>query len=147
MGDLDKLVRKIIEKKKINMSCGEAWMIFHAWREDSELGYEILESSASCPSFQMMSKEEFEKGRNSQTLSEYYCDIWQEGYTKEEIVSDLVKELEIKEGEDRYFEWICDYSVGESTQDYWGEWDAPEEFIENERWQEVSKEEYDRIYN
>ena len=139
-------VNKIKENKEYNSKSGNAWMIFHAWREADELEYEILESYASYPTFEMMSKTDYDKGRTPQTLSDYYDDIWQEGSYKEEIVSELIKELDIKEGEDRYFEWMSDYEVGESTQDYWGEWDSPEEFIKNERWQEVSKEEYTNKY-
>lgn len=149
--DREKKIKNAYKDKrdKLNRPLGYCSMVFHAWKDNGEVSYEVLESGAGSNGFMFMSRDAYEimkedKGwATTRPVSDFLHEVWEEGDTKNIIMEEIVGEVDLQEGEDRYFEFVADYSV-DSSVNYWGEYDCWDE-VTNEDWHEIAKEEYDNF--
>ena len=126
----------MFDSKNLGSTSGYCYVIFHAWRDNGELGFSNLDSGAWVDN-------EFEfpaKGQSIESMppSEYLNENFNYSGDVEECMLQVAEQANIQEGEDRYFEYRSDYKVTESR-DYWGDYDSSSE-MDNERWQEIDKE-------
>jgi hypothetical protein len=105
---------------------------------------EILDSDAWAHNeFQYSSKKDYENG-GRQNPSEYLNENFNCGGGAEALMESILEEIEFKEGDgDRLFEVTADYTFI-TTRNYWGEYDGEDE-VDNVKWQEISKEEWEII--
>lgn len=122
------------------MPTGHCSMVFHAWYETDDIIVEILEYSAWVSGFQYREKSEYEKYQFKRSLNDWFHESWSESSYKIELAKDVAKEANVVLGEDRYFEYIAEYSL-DPHYDHYGEYDE-EESITNPRGQEISQLEY-----
>lgn len=122
---------------------GYCSMVFHVWKENGEICKEILEKNAGIEGFTYRCKVEYDEEPTDMPYGEWLDDVWKNGSYADEIAIDIAKEVDLKEDEDRYFEFYANYHAS-STRDYWGECDIEEE-IHNDRWQEISEKEWEEL--
>lgn len=130
----------MFEREPMCSEKGYFHLVFHAWNDDGKSSYEELDGSAWGNKFEYTKKKDYENNRRL-TPDEYLNENFNWGGMSECLIEDVMKEVDIQEGEDRYFEVIGEYHVKEER-DYYGEYSTEDEVYEVE-WQEIAKEEWE----